>query len=190
MSRRVLAVAAALVLALAGAAAAQPAGKSIGFEPKTEVDGQVLQVMVKTRALFRLDDGGLPVLDTVEQGQLTAAHPPGHANETYGLPGPGMLAAALDGSAEKHVSVLKVWNRTTRPIEYRAVVLEMMQGNTLHPVIVQTCPVPPGAAITESWPAPIAAVGMSRFKTASKAALARCGVGARPPGHKPTKKGK
>jgi hypothetical protein len=165
-------VAAAGLIALAGAASAQP--KTAAFEPKTQVDGQVLQVMTRTRALFRLDDGGLPVLDSVQQGYLASAHPPGAVADSFQPPGPGLLAAALDGSAETHVSILKVWNHTARPIQYHAVVLEMMQGNVLKPVIVETCPVPPGAAMSESWPAPIAAVALSGFK-AAKAMPARCG---------------
>jgi hypothetical protein len=177
---------AALTLVLTGAAAAQP--KTAAFEPKTQVDGQVLQVMTRTRALFRLDDGGLPVLDKVEQGFLAAAHPQGAVAESYQPPPPGLLAAALDGSAETHRSVLKVWNHTAKPVQYSAVVLEMMQGNVLKPVIVETCPVPAGAAMSESWPAPIAAVALSRFKPV-KAMPARCG-GARLAPKSAPKKGK
>ena len=163
-------------LGLAGSALAQtgPLPKSVPFQPKTQVDNNVLQVLFGERALFRLDDGGKPVLDKVEKGQLAAAHPPGAVTETYGPPGPGLLAAALDGSQEKHATVLKVWNRTSRPVEYQAIALQMLQGDVLRPVPVLTCPVAAGGVRMESWPAPIAAVGMLRFKPASKAALARC----------------
>ena len=171
----------ALALTLAGVAAAQPAAKaapapapkSVPFEPGTQVDGAILQVMFGDRALFRLDDGGKPVLDTVEKGKLAIAHPAGTVAETYAAPGPGLLAAAVDGSAETKATSLKVWNLTSRPVEYGAVVL-VLQGGSLHPVPVPTCPVPAGGVRTETWPAPIVAVGLARFKTASKAALARC----------------
>jgi hypothetical protein len=179
MERNVLGLAAALVFA--GSAAGQtPPPKSVPFEPGTQVDGAVLQVMFRERALFRLDDGGKPVLDSIETGELAVAHPIGTVAENYASPGPGLLAAALDGSIEKQATFLKVWNRTGGPIEYRAVVLEVQQGNVLHPVLAPTCPVLSGAMHTESWPVPIAAVALSGFKPASKAALARCAGAARP----------
>lgn len=172
LARAMFAAAALLVTTPAAAeppAAAPP--KSMAFEPKTFVDGAMLQVIIGERALVRLDDAGNPVLESVEKGQLAAAHPPGAANESFKPPGPGVLAAALDGSAEIKASKLKVWNGTNHPIQYRAVVL-VLQGQTLHPVAVQTCPVPAGGVRIESWPAPIVAVGVSRFKPATKAALA------------------
>ena len=82
------------------------------------------------------------------------------------------MAAAVDGSAEKRATVLKVWNGTGDTIEYRAIALVLRQ-NKLTPVPVQGCPVAPGAVRTESWPAPIVAGGLARFNTASKAARAR-----------------
>jgi len=184
-------------LALAGSAAAQPkaeapAPKSFKFEPKTQVDGDILQVIFGERALFRLDDGGKPVLDSVDKSQLAAAHPPGAAKETYTPPAPGLVGAALDGSAEKQVSVMKVWNRLGHPIEYRAILL-VLHGQNLAPVAVPTCPVPAGGVRMETWPAPVVAVGLSRFKPASAAAIARCAGGkpAAGPAPKPApKKGK
>jgi len=171
---------AALALALTAAAAAQAAEpppsavpRSLTFEPKTQVDGAILQVVFGDRALFRLDDGGLPVLDSVEKGQLAAAHPPGAARETFAAPGPGLIGAALDGSAEKQASVLKVWNRLDHPVQYAAILL-VLHGQTLRPMAVPVCPVPAGGVRTESWPAPVVAVGLSRFKAATKEALARC----------------
>jgi hypothetical protein len=167
-------LAAALTLATAAAAAPPAAAppKTVRFDPKTQVDGAVLQVIFGERALFRLDDGGLPVLDSVEKGKLAAAHPPGAVAETYAAPGPDLVAAALDGSAERKASVLKIWNHTGKPLEYSAHVL-VLDGETLHPVAVTTCPVPAGGVRTETWPAPIVAVGLARFKPASAAALAR-----------------
>ncbi len=163
----------AALLASAPALAAEPPAappKSMAFEPKTFVDGSILQVIIGERALIRLDDAGNPVLESVEKGQLAAAHPPGAASETFTPPGPGVVGAALDGSAEIKASKLKIWNGTSHAIQYQAVVL-VLQGQTLHPVLVRTCPVAAGGARIESWPAPIVAVGLSRFKPATKAAL-------------------
>ena len=171
--RSLIGLAAALALAASAAAAPAPAPpKSVPFDPKTQVDGAILQVIFGERAVFRIDDAGLPVLDAVEKGKLAAAHPPGTAKETYAAPGPGLLAAALDGSAEVKASKLKVWNHTGRPIEYTAHVL-VLDGEALHPVAVSPCPVPAGGVRTESWPAPIVAVGLTGFKAATAAALAR-----------------
>jgi hypothetical protein len=168
---------AAIALLLVGAAHALGAGerKSAPFEPRTQVDGAVLQVIFGERALFRQDDGGLPVLDSVQKGQLAAAHPPGAASETFAPPGPGLLAAALDGSAEKKASVLKVWNHLDRPVQYSAMVL-VLHDQALHPMAVKVCPIPAGAVRQQTWPAPIVAVGLSSFKTATKQDLARCAV--------------
>jgi hypothetical protein len=172
--RALTGLAAALLLSTAAAAAEPPAPapKSVPFDPRTQVDGPILQVIFGERALFRIDDGGLPVLDSVEKGRLAAAHPPGTVAETYAPPPVDLVAAALDGSAEQKASVLKVWNHTAKPLEYSAHIL-VLDGETLHPVVVTTCPVPPGAARIETWPAPIVAVGLTRFKPASAAALAR-----------------
>jgi hypothetical protein len=166
------------------AAAAKPASKasppapspskatSLEFDPKTKVDGETLQVILGERAVFRIDSGGYPVLATTETGKLTAAHPAGAVSETFAAPGPGRLAAALDGSAEKRASVLKVWNGLDYPVDYRAVVLVARKGQTLTPMPVAVCAVKPGETRTESWPAPVVAVGLARFK--------RAGVDARP----------
>ena len=173
MNLRSAVVLAALVASPALAAdPAPPAAQTLGFTAKTFVDGPVLQVILGERALVRLDDGGLPVLDGVEKGQLAVAHPAGAVSETFTPPGPGLIGAALDGSAEKKASSLKVWNGTGHAIQYQAVVL-VLHGQTLHPVAVRTCPVAAGGVRVETWPAPIVAVGLSRFKTASKAALAQ-----------------
>jgi hypothetical protein len=171
----------AVALALAGqAAAAEPAAasaaaaapKTLAFEPKTQVDGAVLQVIFGERALFRLDTGNLPVLDRVEKGQLAAAHPAGTTRETFAPPGPGLLAAALDGSAENQASVLKIWNRLGHPVQYAAIAL-VLHGQTLHAMPVPVCPIPAGGVRVQTWPAPVVAVGLSRFKAASKEALAQ-----------------
>ena len=185
-----MALAFALMLAATAPDAAPPAlaeaPKSLKFEPKTQVDGAILQVIFGERALFRLDDAGQPVLDSVEKGQLAAAHPPGAATETYAAPAPGLIAAALDGSAERQATILKVWNRLPHAVAYRVIVL-VLHGQSLTPMAVPSCPVPAGGVRMETWPAPVVAVGLSRFKLATKEALARCA------GHKPaaaTEKGK
>jgi hypothetical protein len=140
------------------------------FQPKTFVDGSILQVILGERAIIRLDDSGMPVLDSVEKGQLAVAHPDGAVTESFKPPPQGLIAAALDGSAEKKATSLKIWNGTGHPIEYRAIVL-VLHGQTLHAMPVPTCPVAAGHVRLETWPAPIVAVGLSRFKPATKAAL-------------------
>ena len=178
-----------MLAATAPAAASPPqvqAPKSLKFEPRTQVDGAVLQVIFGERALFRLDNAGQPVLDSVEKGQLAAAHAAGAATETYAAPAPGLIAAALDGSAEKQASVLKVWNRLPHAVEYRVIVL-VLHGQSLTPMAVPSCPVPAGGVRMETWPAPVVAVGLSRFKPATKEALARC---ARPKPAAAAKRGK
>jgi hypothetical protein len=156
------------------APAAEAAAKQLTFEPKTKVDGETLQVILGQRAVFGVDGKGKPVIEKVEDGQLAAAHAAGKVVEKFEKPPTGLVAAAVDGSAEKRATFLKVWNGTGDTIEYRAIALVLRQ-NKLTPVPVASCPVAPGAVRTESWPAPIVAVGLARFKTASKEALARPG---------------
>jgi hypothetical protein len=158
----------------AAAPAAEAAAKQFTFEPKTLVDGETLQVILGQRAVFGVDGKGAPVIEKVEEGKLATAHPEGQAKETFEAPESGRVAAALDGSAEKKATFLKVWNGTGDTLEYRAVAL-VLRGDKLTPVPVATCPVGPGAVRIESWPAPIVAVGLARFKPASKEALARPG---------------
>lgn len=166
----------ALIMALAGAAAAQaPAAKpaappSMAFKPETFVDNGILQVILGERALFRLKDGK-PVLDKVEKGQLAVAHPDGAVKEEFQPPPDGVIAVALDGSAEKRATSLKIWNGASEPIEYRAILLVLKEGQKLDAVTVPTCPVAPGHVRLETWPAPVVAVGLSRFRPASKTAL-------------------
>ena len=174
MLGRSCAAAGVIALALSGPSAADPAkspSATLGFEATTQVDSDVLQVIFGERALFRLDDAGQPVLDSVEKGQLKIAHPPGAAAETFAAPGPGLMALALDGSAEVGASTMKVWNHTGRAMEFRAIGLVLHEGK-LRPFPLGVCPVPPGGVRSQSWPAPIVAVGVSRFKPATKQDLA------------------
>ena len=99
------------------APSAEAAAKQLSFEPKTKVDGETLQVILGQRAVFGVDGKGHPVIEKVEEGQLAAAHPVGKVTETFEAPPTGLMAAAVDGSAEKRATVLKVWNGTGDTIE-------------------------------------------------------------------------
>lgn len=144
-------------------APAQPA-KPLTFTPKTLVDGETLQVVLGQRAVFQLDDRNLPVLLKVEEGKLAAAHPAGKVTETFAPPAEGQIAAALDGSAEKRATVLKIWNRTGKPLDYRAMALIMGKDKLTATPAPATCAVRPRSVHIETWPAPIVAVGLGRFQ--------------------------
>jgi hypothetical protein len=136
------------------------------FEPVTKVDGKTLQVVFGARAVFHLNDAGEPVLDKAEKGQLAIAHTPGSVKEVFAKPETGQIAVALDGSAEKKASYLKVWNGLPYPISYRAGVLVLVKGN-LEPATVKVCAVPAGGTNYETWPKPVVAVALGSFtKTA------------------------
>jgi len=143
--------------------AAVAAAKALTVEPKTLVQGETLQIVLGQRALFRLDDKGLPVLAKVEEGQLSAAHPDGEVTETFEPPPEGQIAVALDGSAEVRATILKVWNQTDRPLDYSAIALVMRQSKVT-PTAAPVCPVAAGSVRTETWKRPVVAVGLSRFK--------------------------
>jgi hypothetical protein len=145
------------------APAAVAAAKSLTIEQKTMVQGATLQVVLGQRALFHLDDKNRPVLDKVEEGQLAAAHPPGVVTETFEPPPAGQIAAALDGSAEARATVLKVWNETGTPLDYGAIALIMRRGQVT-PEAAPVCAVAPKSVRTETWPRPVVAVGLLRFK--------------------------
>lgn len=150
------------------APAAVAAARSLTVEQKTMVQGDTLQVVHGQRALFRLDDKGLPVLDRVEEGKLAAAHPEGAVEETFAAPGEGLIAVALDGSAETRATILKVWNGTDSAIDFRAIALVMIKGK-VSPLQAPACAVAAGAVRTETWRRPVVAVGLSRFTRAEKA---------------------
>ena len=170
-----IAAATALALQAAPAAKTPPAkaptaktapSKPLTFTPKTMVDGETLQIVLGQRAIFQLDDKGLPVLLKVEEGKLAAAHPAGKVTETFAPPPDGQIAAALDGSAEKRATVLKIWNRTTKPLDYRAMALIMGKDKLTATPAPATCAVRPRTIHIETWRAPIVAVGLGRFKEA------------------------
>jgi hypothetical protein len=143
-------------------AKAAPA-KTVTIEPRTMVEGDTLQVVLGQRAVFHLDDKGRPVLDRVETGKLAEAHPPGEVVETFEPPADGQLAIALDGSAEKRATVLKIWNITPKGLDYGAIALIPQQGQIV-PVPAPVCGVSAGSLRTEIWPRPVLAIGLVRFR--------------------------
>jgi hypothetical protein len=153
--------------------AAVAAAKALTVEQKTLVEGGTLQVVLGQRALFRLDDKGLPVLSKVEEGQLAAAHPEGSVTEAFEPPPEGEIAVALDGSAEVRATVLKVWNQTGKPLDYGAIALIMRQGKVT-PTAAPVCAVPAHSVRTETWKRPVVAVGLTRFK--QPAAVKACQI--------------
>jgi hypothetical protein len=158
---------AALLLLVAQAAeapAAQPAPEIV-FSRKTEADGPVLQVVFGERAVIRLDDRNLPVLMKTQKGQLSDAHPVGKVAAEFATPGPDEIAVALDGSAEIKKTVMKVWNGGSKPVRYDAIVLVLRAGK-LAPRPVPGCAIPAKSARTQSWPAPIVAVALTKFAAA------------------------
>jgi hypothetical protein len=142
-----------------------PPVAALTFQPRTWVDGETLQVIRGQRAIFRLDDKGLPVLDRVEKGQLAAAHPEGAVTESFLPPPDGHIAIALDGSAEARASVLKIWNQTDRMVDYSAIALVMARGKVT-PSPAPVCAVPPRSIRIETWRRPIVAAGLGRFREA------------------------
>lgn len=150
------------------APAAVAAAKALTIEQKTLVQDGTLQVMLGQRALFRLDDKGLPVLDKVEEGQLAAAHPEGVVTETFAAPRAGQIAIALDGSAETRATILKVWNQTGEALDYSAIALVMSKGKVT-PTPAPVCAVPPRSVRVETWRRPVVAVGLLRFKQSAAA---------------------
>jgi len=145
------------------APAAVAAAKALTVEQKTLVEGGTLQIVLGQRALFRLDDKGLPVLSRVEEGKLAAAHPEGSVTEAFEPVPEGQIAVALDGSAEVRATVLKVWNQTGKPLDYGAIALIMRQGKVT-PTAAPVCAVPARSVRTETWKRPVVAVGLTRFK--------------------------
>ena len=144
------------------------AAKSLTVEPKTLVRDGTLQILLGQRAVFRLDDAGLPVLERVEDGKLADAHLEGAVTEAFEPPAEGEVAAALDGSAEKRATVLKIWNQTDKAIDYSAIALILRQGKVT-PEPAPVCAIAAGEVRTETWPRPVVAVGLQRFKTSAAA---------------------
>lgn len=155
----------AAAVVIVGGAGAPPA-KPPAFDPVTKVDGENLQVVTGQRAVFHLDENGRPALDAAEPGKLADAHLKGVVKETFAPPAEGKMAAALDGSAEKRLSILKVWNGLPHPVEYRLATLSLRQGK-YEILPMKTCALAPGQVYSRSWPQPVVAVAMARFVEAS-----------------------
>lgn len=145
------------------APAAAAAAKAVTIEPRTLIQGETLQVVLGQRAVFHLDDKGHPILDRVETGKLAEAHPDGEVAETFEPPSEGQFAVALDGSAEKRATVLKVWNATAKALDYAAIALIPRKGQIV-PEPAPVCAVSAQSLRTEIWPRPVLAIGMMRFK--------------------------
>lgn len=137
------------------------------FDPVTKVDGKFVQVVKGARAVLHLDDKRMPILDKAETGLLASAHPIGEAKETFAAPDKGQLAFALDGSAEKRASYVKVWNGLGYPVAYRAIILVLQPGGKTLPVPVRTCAVAPGATDLLTWPRPVLAVAITDIAKAA-----------------------
>lgn len=142
---------------------ARGGAKFVEIEPRTMIQGETLQVVLGQRAVFHLDDKGLPVLDHVETGKLAEAHPDGEVTESFDPPPEGQFAIALDGSAEKRASVLKVWNATDKALDYAAIAL-IPRGGQIVPEPAPVCAVSAQSLRTEIWPRPVLAIGLMRFK--------------------------
>jgi hypothetical protein len=138
--------------------------EAAGVDPKTKVDGDAVQVMFGQRAVVRLDEGAHPHLDAVEVGRIDRAAP-ADAKAFRGV-GAGKLAFALDASAEKRVSMLKVWNALTQPIAFEAEVTAL-RGGKLMKKKEAACAVPAGGAAYTSWPDPIVAVTLTGIAPSS-----------------------
>lgn len=169
----VAAVSAAAAVAQTNAAPPEaPVEDGLAFSKKTEmVDGPALQVVFGERAVFRLD-GAAPVLESVEKGALSVAHPAGAVQESFAPPAAGQLAVALDGSPEKQASYLKIWNGLDHAVLYRAGVLAYVDGK-LTPITVKVCAAPAGGTNVQTWPMPVAAVVVANFSAAPAPAACR-----------------
>lgn len=139
------------------------------FDPVTKVDGKFVQIVKGARAVLHLDGKQMPILDKAETGPLAAAHPIGEAKEAFGDLAKGQLAFAVDGSAEKRASYLKVWNKLDYPVAYRAIILVLQPGGKTAPFPVRTCAVAPGATDLLTWPRPVLAVAVTDITKAAKA---------------------
>jgi hypothetical protein len=137
------------------------------IDPVTKVDGKFVQVVKGARAVLHLDDKRMPILDKAETGPLASAHPIGEAKEAFDELDKGQLAFALDGSAEKRASYLKIWNKLDYAVSYRAIILVLQPGEKTTPVPVRTCAVAAGATDLLTWPRPVLAVAITDIAKAA-----------------------
>lgn len=162
---------AGLVAALALAQAADPAAaaeveppflkalEAAGVDPKTKLNGADLQVMFGQRAVLRLDAKKKPVLEGVEVGRIDRATTAGDPQVLKGV-GPNHLGFALDASAAKRQSMMKVWNGLTYPVAFETEIVAL-RGGQLMKRKIPLCVVAAGGAAYETWPDPIIAVTVS-----------------------------
>ena len=165
---------AGLALGLASAAGAQtspeakPAAgdmvealEAAGLDPETKVEDGKVQVMLQQRAIVRLLPGGAPALEDVEAGRLGAALAEGEGETNKGVPA-NRMAFALDASAAKRQSVMKVWNGLTVPVAFEAEITAIRQGQLMRRM-TSACAVPAGGTSLETWPDPVVAVTIQKF---------------------------
>lgn len=129
-----------------------------GFDPHTKLVGDAVQVMSGQRATLDVA-GGKPVLEAVETGHVDMALPDG-APDTYKAVAPGKVAFAVDGSAAKKQSFLKIWNGLSHAVSYEAELTAIRSGK-LAKRKAQVCAVPGGGTNYEMWSDPIIAVTLS-----------------------------
>ena len=153
--------------AAAGPAAPRPARPpglvealiAAGFDPHTKLIGDTVQVMSGQRATLAVGGPKL-VLDTVQTGHVDMALPDG-APDTYKPVAPGKVAFAVDGSAAKKQSFLKIWNGLPHAVSYEAELTAIRSGK-LAKRKAQVCAVPGGGTNYEMWSDPVIAVTLSK----------------------------
>lgn len=131
-----------------------------GFDPHTKLVGDTVQVMSGQRATLSVTEGKL-VLDGVETGHVDMALPDG-TPDTYKPLAPGKVAFAVDGSAAKKQSFLKIWNGLAHAVSYEAELTAIRSGK-LAKRKAQVCAVPGGGTNYEMWSDPIIAVTLSQI---------------------------
>lgn len=131
-----------------------------GFDPHTKLVGDTVQVMSGQRATLNVAEEKL-VLDAVETGHVDMALPDG-TPDTYKPLAPGKVAFAVDGSAAKKQSFLKIWNGLAHAVSYEAELTAIRSGQ-LAKRKAQVCAVPGGGTNYEMWSDPIIAVTLSKI---------------------------
>lgn len=133
---------------------------AVGFDPHTKLVGESVQVMSGQRAILDIASGKL-VLVAVETGHVDMALPDG-APDSYKPLAPGKVAFAVDGSAAKRQSFLKIWNGRPHAVGYLAEITAIHEGK-LAKRMAQVCAVPGAGTNYEMWPDPVIAVTLSKI---------------------------
>ena len=133
---------------------------AVGFDPHTKLVGDNVQVMSGQRATLDVASGK-PVLEAVETGHVDMALPDG-TPDTYKPVAPGKVAFAVDGSAAKKQSFLKIWNGLPHAVGYMAEITAIHEGK-LAKRMAQVCAVPGAGTNYEMWPDPVIAVTLSKI---------------------------